>query len=52
MPTGVYLGRPEVRPVVSGSNGPVTIRAMLELDAAGKKFQKVVVQNINLAGGN
>jgi hypothetical protein len=40
-----------VNPVVSGSNGPVTIRAMLDLDAAGKKFQKVVVQNISPAGG-
>jgi hypothetical protein len=39
-------------PTVSGTNGPVTIRAMLELDAAGKKFQKVVVQNISSAGGN
>lgn len=39
-------------PTVSGANGPVTIRAMLEFDAAGKKFQKVVVQNISAAGGN
>lgn len=41
-----------VNPAVSGSNGPVTIRAMLELDEAGKKFQKIVVQNISPAGGN
>jgi predicted component of type VI protein secretion system len=39
-------------PAASGANGPVTIRAMLELDEAGRKFQKVVVQNISPAGGN
>jgi hypothetical protein len=37
---------------VAGSNGPVTLRAMLEFEAASKKFQKVVVQNIEPAGGN
>ena len=40
-----------INPVVSGSNGPVTMRATLELDAAGKKFQKIVVQNISSVGG-
>ncbi len=39
-------------PTVAGANGPVTIRAILEFDAAGKKFQKVVIQNISPAGGN
>jgi hypothetical protein len=39
-------------PTVSGANGPLTIRAMLQFDAAGKKFQKVVVQNISAVGGN
>jgi len=39
-------------PSVAGANSPVTIRAILEFDAAGKKFQKVVVQNISPAGGN
>lgn len=38
-------------PTVAGANGPVTIRAMLEFDAAGKKFQKVVIQSISPAGG-
>jgi hypothetical protein len=39
-------------PVVSGSNGPVTIRATLEFDAAGTKFQKIVIQNISAVGGS
>jgi hypothetical protein len=39
-------------PAVAGANSPVTIRGMLEFDVAGKKFQKVVVQNISPAGGN
>lgn len=39
-------------PTVAGANSPVTIRAMLEFDAGGKKFQKVVIQNISPAGGN
>ncbi len=39
-------------PALSGSNGPVTIRATLDLDAAGKKFQKISMQNISPAGGN
>jgi hypothetical protein len=41
-----------VTPAASGANGPVTIRATLELDAAGKKFQKISMQNISPAGGN
>ena len=39
-------------PTVSGANGPVTIRATLELDSAGKKFQKIVMQNIASLTGN
>jgi hypothetical protein len=39
-------------PAASGANGPVTIRATLELDAAGKKFQKISMQNVAPAGGN
>ncbi len=41
-----------VNPAASGANGPVTIRATVELDAAGKKFQKISMQNISPAGGN
>jgi len=37
---------------VAGTNGPVTLRAMLEFEASSKKFQTVVVQNIAPAGGN
>jgi hypothetical protein len=37
---------------VAGANGPVTIRGMIELESEGKKFQKVVIQNIAPAGGN
>src|SRR5258708_16082852 len=39
-------------PAASSANGPVTIRATVELDAAGKKFQKISMQNISPAGGN
>ena len=39
-------------PAASGANGPVTIRATVELDAAGKKFQKISMQNVSPAGGN
>jgi hypothetical protein len=39
-------------PTVAGSNGPVTVRGILDFTAAGKKFQKVVVQNIASYGGN
>jgi hypothetical protein len=39
-------------PTVAGSNGPVTLRAILDFTAAGKKFQKVVVQNVAPNGGN
>jgi hypothetical protein len=39
-------------PTVGGANSAVTIRAMIEFDAAGKKFQTVIVQNIAPAGGN
>ena len=39
-------------PAVSGANGPVTLRGTLEFDAGGKKFQKVVVQNISSPGGS
>jgi hypothetical protein len=41
-----------VNPAASGANGPVTVRATVELDAAGKKFQKISMQNIAPAGGN
>jgi hypothetical protein len=41
-----------VNPAASGANGPVTIRATVELDAAGKKFQKISMQNVSPAGGN
>jgi hypothetical protein len=37
---------------VAGANGPVTIRGTLEFEAASRKFQTVVVQNIGPAGGN
>lgn len=37
---------------VSGANGPVTLRGTLEFEAAGRKFQKVVVQNVQPEGGN
>jgi hypothetical protein len=36
---------------VSGANGPVTLRGTLEFEAAGRKFQKVVVQNVQSEGG-
>jgi hypothetical protein len=39
-------------PAVSGANGPVTLRATLEFDAAGAKFQKIVMQNISSATGH
>jgi hypothetical protein len=35
---------------VAGANGPVTLRATLELEAGGKKFQKVEVQNVGTMG--
>jgi len=41
-----------VTPAASGANGPVTVRATVELDAAGKKFQKISMQNVSPAGGN
>lgn len=37
---------------VAGANGPVTLRGTLEFEAAGKKFQQIVVQNLAPAGGN
>lgn len=37
---------------VAGANGPVTLRGTLEFEAGPRKFQKVVVQNIEPAGGN
>jgi hypothetical protein len=37
---------------VAGTNGPVTLRATLEFQAASRKFQKIVVQNIGPEGGN
>jgi hypothetical protein len=37
---------------VAGTNGPVTVRGTLEFESEGKKFQKIVVQNIAPAGGN
>jgi hypothetical protein len=37
---------------VAGTNGPVTVRGMLEFEAGSRKFQTVVVQNIAPAGGN
>ena len=39
-------------PTVSGANGPITVRATLEFDAAGAKFQKIVIQNISSATGH
>lgn len=36
---------------VAGANGPVTLRATLDLDAGGKKFQKIVVQDVQPNGG-
>jgi len=38
-------------PTVGGANGPVTLRGTLDLESAGKTFQKVVVQNIASIGG-
>jgi len=38
-------------PTVAGANGPVTLRATLDLDTGGKKFQKIVVQNVQPNGG-
>jgi hypothetical protein len=35
---------------VSGANGPVTLRASLDFEAGGKKFQKVEVQNVGTMG--
>lgn len=35
---------------VGGANGPVTLRASLEFEAGGKKFQKVEVQNVGTMG--
>lgn len=37
---------------VAGANGPVTVRGTIEFESEGKKFQKIVVQNIAPAGGN
>jgi len=37
---------------VAGANGPVTVRGTLEFEAGSRKFQTVVVQNIEPAGGN
>jgi len=36
---------------VAGANGPVTLRGTLEFEASGRKFQKIVVQNIAAVGG-
>ncbi|HSY49797.1 MAG TPA: hypothetical protein VLC46_13370 [Thermoanaerobaculia bacterium] len=41
-----------VMATVAGANGPVTLRGTLDFDSAGKKFQKVVVQNVEPEGGN
>lgn len=35
---------------VGGANGPVTLRASLDFEAGGKKFQKVEVQNVGTLG--
>jgi len=35
---------------VGGANGPVTVRASLDFEAGGKKFQKVEVQNVGTMG--
>lgn len=35
---------------VAGANGPVTLRAALDFEAGGKKFQKVEVQNVGTLG--
>ncbi len=38
-------------PTVGSANGPVTLRGTLDFDTGGKKFQKIVVQNIGATGG-
>jgi hypothetical protein len=35
---------------MAGANGPVTLRALLEFEAGGRKFQKVEVQNVGTLG--
>jgi len=35
---------------VAGTNGPVTLRAALDFEAGGRKFQKVEVQNVGTLG--
>ena len=35
---------------IGGANGPVTLRAALDFEAGGKKFQKVEVQNVGTMG--
>lgn len=35
---------------VGGANGPVTVRAALDFEAGGKKFQKIEVQNVGTMG--
>jgi hypothetical protein len=35
---------------MGGANGPVTLRASLDFEAGGKKFQKVEVQNVGTMG--
>jgi len=35
---------------VAGANGPVTLRASLEFESGGRKFQKIEVQNVGTLG--
>jgi hypothetical protein len=35
---------------MAGANGPVTLRASLEFEAGGRKFQKVEIQNVGTLG--
>jgi hypothetical protein len=35
---------------LGGANGPVTVRAALDFEAGGKKFQKIEVQNVGTMG--
>jgi len=35
---------------LAGANGPVTLRAAVDFEAGGKKFQKVEVQNVGTMG--
>lgn len=36
---------------IVGANGPVTVRAMIDFDADGRKFQETVLQQVNAMPG-